>query len=345
MQKSNEPARKCSPLVSVIIPMRNEEKYAERCINSVLNNKYPKERLEILCIDGMSDDNTLQILESISSHTSNVKVYANPKRIFPAAVNIGICNSTGSFVAILGAHAKYDPFYIDNCVNYLLEYQVDNVGGALITLPSSANLTSTAISIAISHKFGVGNSSFRIGVKSPILVDTVFGGFYRKEIFNQIGLFNEKLVKGSDIDLNYRLVQSGGKILIAPKIKAYYYSDDSFIESWKHNFKDGFGVYYRMVHGSKPFILRHFIAPASLLIGTLGIIFSFFSIFAAATILILIGAYGLTNLYFSIKIAINRRQPRLILAMPLAFWIRHCAYGLGSIKGLTKIIFMIKKNK
>ena len=78
------------PQVSVIIPCRNEEQYIEKVIEDLLNQDYPEQKMEILIIDGESEDKTQElILKKISQNTS-VRLLKNPKRIVPTGLNIGI---------------------------------------------------------------------------------------------------------------------------------------------------------------------------------------------------------------------------------------------------------------
>jgi len=100
------------PYVSVVIPMRNEERYIARCLDSVLSNDYPKERLEILVVDGMSTDRLREIVQNYIRRFGFIRLLNNPKRIQAAALNIGLREAKGEIILRMGAHTVYAHNYI-----------------------------------------------------------------------------------------------------------------------------------------------------------------------------------------------------------------------------------------
>src|SRR4030067_2393082 len=141
-------------IVSVIIPCRNEEKFIDRCLDSIIANDYPKEDLEVLVVDGMSEDRTEEIVKKYTERFSFIKLLSNLKKIIPSALNIGIQNANGSIIIRMDAHNVYSKDYISKCVNYLIEYNVDNVGGIWVTLPGKNTIVAESIALALSHPFG-----------------------------------------------------------------------------------------------------------------------------------------------------------------------------------------------
>ena len=127
-------------LVSVIIPCRNEEKFIGKCLDSVIANDYLKDNLEILVIDGMSDDKTREILKDYSQKYNFIRMIDNPKKFTPFALNIGVKNAKGEIIIRLDAHSIYNKDYISKCIKYLKEYEVDNVGGIWKIMPSEKTL-------------------------------------------------------------------------------------------------------------------------------------------------------------------------------------------------------------
>src|SRR4030042_6063885 len=179
------------PFVSVIIPCLNEESFIGKCLGSIIDNNYPKDRLEILVIDGKSEDGTKAVLERYAHNYSFAKVFENPKKITPAALNIGIQNAKGEIIVRMDAHSSYEKDYISKCIKYLNEYNADNVGGMWITVPRNNSFVAKAIVSSLSHSFGVGNAYYRIGkAQEPRWVDTVPYGCYYKEVFKKVGLFD-----------------------------------------------------------------------------------------------------------------------------------------------------------
>ncbi|MDD5144811.1 MAG: glycosyltransferase family 2 protein [Candidatus Pacebacteria bacterium] len=323
-------------MITVIIPCRNEEKFIGDCLESLIKQDYPKEDLEILVIDGASEDKSREIAQGFSEKYPFIKVLDNPQKFTPFALNIGIRAAKGDVIVRMDSHAGYNKDYISQCVKRIKESGADNVGGVIETLPSKNTLTARAIASALSSSFGAA-SSFRIGSDKPKEVDTVFGGCFKKEVFQKVGLFDERMLRSQDIEFNKRLKKAGGKILLFPDIVARYYPQDTLRKFWDHNVKDGFWTIYPLKFGVRFFSLRHLL-PLFLILGLattliLGIFSSFFFALFKFTALI----YIFSNLFFSSKISL-KEDFKLFFVLPLAFIARHFGYGLGSLKAFFKII-------
>ena len=325
--------------VSIIIPCRNEEKFIGKCLDSVIDNDYSKDKLEVLVMDGMSEDKTRKIIQQYIEKYPFIKILDNPKKITPCALNIGIKNAKGEIIIRMDAHSIYKKDYISKCVKYLQKYNVDNVGGIIRTLSSKNTIIAKAIAIILSNKFGAGNSRFRVGVDKPKLVDTVFCGCYRKEIFDKIGYFNENLIRGQDMEFILRLKKAGGKIFLVPYIITYYYPKSNLKDFFIHNFKSGIWVIYSIKFTKRLLRLRHYIPIIFVLSLIILGLLSFFSLLFFSLFLFEIGLYFLINIYFSVKIALKQRDLRYFFILPFVFASRHIGYGLGSIFGFIKLFF------
>jgi len=326
------------PFVSVIIPCRNEEKYIERFLNSVIEQDYPKEKMEILVVDGTSNDKTREIVGRFSQKYPFVRLLDNPDKFTPFGLNIGIGKAKGEIIARMDAHAVYEKDYLSKCVRYLEEHKADNVGGIIKTLPGEDTVIAKAIALCLSHIFGAGNSYFRIGLKEPQPVDTVFGGCWRKEIFAKIGLFNEKMIRSQDLEFNLRLKESGGKIILFPDIVSYYYAQSTLLGFLGHNFLDGTWITYPLKFGVQAFSWRHLV-PLVFLISLVGsFLLSFLSIFFLFIFFFFLFFYILVNLYVSFRISKRQKDFRYFFIMPVVFSVRHFPYGLGSIWGIIKVL-------
>ena len=181
------------PLISIIIPCLNEEKYLGKCLDSIIRNDYPKDKLEILAVDGMSEDGTRKIIEKYASRYPFVKLLDNSERITPCGLNKGIKEARGKYILWMSAHNEYRNDYLQRCLECSVTFNADNVGGIIKVVPRDDSLIGRSIALALSDPFGVGNSAFRIGTQQARWVDTVFGGCYKREVFEKIGLFNETL--------------------------------------------------------------------------------------------------------------------------------------------------------
>ena len=327
------------PKVSIIIPARNEEKFIERCVKSFLDCDYPGELIEIIVVDGMSEDGTRDIVKEISIRDNRVLLIDNEKKITPIAMNLGVKASTGEYIFFSGAHSEMPSDYISKCVRHAIESDADNVGGVMKTVPRVKSAVGIAISKVLSSPLGVGGAKFRTGVSKPTEVDTVPFGCYKREVFDRIGYFNEKLVRNQDIEFNLRLKRAGGKIILFPDIELTYYSRSTYKELWRNNFGNGYWVIAGSRFSNMPFSLRHivpFLFVSFLLV--LGLI-SIWVPFVRIPYLVVITLYISLLLKASLGISLRLGKSALLLPAFIGFIVLHIAYGLGSLKGLLQRMF------
>lgn len=324
--------------VTIIVPIKNEEKYIIQCLDSLLKQTFPQENYEILVIDGMSTDNTREIVNNYiqNNNNINIKMFDNPKKIAPTAMNIGLKNAKGDVIIRIDGHSYVSSDFIEQNLIALSNTDAACVGGPIEAIAS--DIISKAISFAMMSPFGVGNALFRYS-KEPCYVDTLAFGAYIKDIFNRIGLFDEELVRNQDDELNYRLIKSGLKIFLTPKIKSYYYNRSSLKKLWSQYFQYGFWKVRVIQKHGRPASLRHLVPMTFILTLIFPIIISVFYtkiIWVTITILIL---YLLANLLFTFKICLVKGIQYLFL-LPIVFAILHFSYGLGFISGLLYFYFV-----
>lgn len=321
------------PFISVIIPIFNEERYIEKCVDSMLAQDYPREKMEWFFVDGMSKDRTVEILQTYrEKHPDLIHILENPHKIVPYAMNIGIRASRGRYIIRLDAHAQYAQDYFSKCVEVLEETGADNVGGVMET--KSRTPIGATIAKMLSSKFGVGNSQFRTHGKDGY-VDTVPFGAFRREIFDKVGLYDERLVRNQDIELNYRITHNGGKIYLSSKIKLAYFCRDSVKALVKQARMDGKWniITSKFCPGSMG--LRHFI-PFLFLMSLIGmpILTLLWKPFGALFALELLAYFSLGAL-FAKKSADSTREFFQLLALYPTF---HISYGWGSLTGMISVL-------
>lgn len=332
------------PLVSIIIPCRDEEKYIVRCLDSIIAQNYPKDNLEILVVDGGSTDGTKETVKEYIQKYSFMKLLNNPRRAVPIALNIGIKEVKGEVIMRMDAHNSYEKNYIPKCVKYLKKYDVDNVGGICIASPGANTILARSIALTLSHPFGVGNSYFRIGLKEPRFVDTVPFGCYKKEVFEKIGLFNEELIRNQDIEFNLRLKKAGRKILLIPDIISYYYARSTLRSLAKQNFGNGFWVIYSLKFAKIPFGIRHLV-PFFFVLSLMGsLILSFFFHPFIYLFIFILGSYFTLNIFFSAQLCL-KNSLKYLPTLILSFSTLHFSYGFGSIWGFIKLSVSKKRRK
>jgi len=325
-------------LVSVLVPCRNEKIFIKKCFESIIANDYPKNKLEILIIDGMSEDGTRDIIKQYINKYPYIRLLDNPRKITSCALNKGIKNAKGEIIAWMSAHNEYQKTHISKCVRYLKEFNVDAVGGIIIPIPGDNSFIGKTICAVISNLFGVGTSAHKTEPieKTPHITDTAFGVCYKKEVFKKVGLFNEKLIRGQDMEFALRLKKAGLKILLAPEIASHYYTRSGLKSFLKHNFTNGVWAILPFKYTNIiPVSLRHLI-PLIFVLSLIGLgISAFFSLVSLLSFLLIVGLYFLCNFCFSLQIAIREKDLRLLFLMPVMFFIFHFSYGLGSVWGLV----------
>lgn len=327
---NEENAVECSDVlllsVSIVIPMYNEENYIGKCLESLLDQSYPKERYEILVVDGRSEDRSREIVRKIAEEHPTVRLLDNPKRITSAGLNIGVKEARGDVVNILGAHSYVAEDYLSQMVYYLHKTGADCVGPAWNTIGTT--FQARAIALAMSSRFGVGNALYRVS-KQEGYVDTCGFATYRKEVFDKIGFFDEGFVRSNeDFEFNRRLIHAGGRIYMTPAVKAYYYSRGTTKDLFRQYFRYG---YWKMdvlkkVPGS--FLFRYqvpvFFVLSLILTGIAGI----FSKTALMLFAAIVGLYLLATLAVSFYIAIQSGF-KYLMVLPFAFMALHFGFGLG----------------
>lgn len=327
-------------LVSIIIPCRNEEIFIGKCLDSIIANNYPKEMLEVLLVDGMSEDGTRKIVKEYAKQYPFIKILDNLRKITPCALNLGIKSAQGELILWMSAHNEYEKEYISKCVEYIEEFQADAVGGIIKSVPRNNSFIGKSICRVLSCPFGVGGSLHKTGVNNPQWVDTAFGVCYKKEVFYKIGFFNEKLIRGQDMEFSLRLKKVGLKTLLVPEIVSYYYARSDLKSFIKHNFINGLWAILPFKYTNIiPVSLRHLV-PLEFVLSLFGaLILSLFWDFFWWIFVFIILSYIAVNFYFSLRIAVKEKDGRLIFTMPIIFAIFHFSYGLGSVLGVVKCIF------
>lgn len=322
------------PLVTVIMPIRNEVDFIERSLGAILTQDYPHSRMEILISDGMSTDSTRAVIQDLATKHSDVslKIIDNPGRIVPTGFNLALKQRKGEIVVRVDGHTIIASDYVSECVSALERTGADNAGGRMNAL--SQTTFGKAVALATSTPFGVGGARFHYS-EDEEWVDTVYLGAWRSKVFNEIGGFDEEFMRNQDDEFNYRLRAHKGKILLSPRIKSDYYPRSSPKALWRQYFQYGFYKVRVMQKHARQMQPRHF-APMLLVAGLVvtallaTLIPSTWFLFAG-----LAGMYIAANLIAS-AITAFRNQPSYILIMPLVFVILHFSYGSGFAVGLVR---------
>lgn len=323
------------PRISVLMPIRNEADFIARSLQSVLAQTYPTEQFEVLILDGMSSDATRAVIartlaqQQAARQVPDVRLLDNSARTAPHALNIGLRHASGDVILRVDGHCVIAADYLERCITALHATNATCAGGPMETIGTT--FVAQAIACAQSSIFGVGGVAFRTGRQQPGYVDTVAFGAYRRAIFDQIGGFDEELVRNQDDEFNFRLTQAGGRIWLDPSIRSRYFSRASLHTLWRQYYQ--YGLYKVRVIQKRGGVAswRHLV-PALFVLGLLGSV-----VLAVLTgqwlwLLSCSLPYALANLLASILTA--RRNWRVLPLLPIIFATLHLAYGTGFLRGV-----------
>ena len=313
-------------LISIIIPVKNEEKFIEQTIESIVH-ELPNEK-EIWIYDTGSTDRTIEIIDSLKLKYYEINVLKSLNKNVSQVFNVIYPLTNGNYIALLGAHALYPKNYISNALYYLEKNECDVVGGALIQ--KGISNTGKAIAFAMSTKFGVGQSTFRTS-KIKQYVKTVPFAVYKKKLFETTGLMNEYLVRNQDDEMHYRIHAKGFRILMVPEMQSTYFVRENFKALFRQYFDYGFYKPLVLKNEKKGASISHFV-PSLFMIY---ILLSFFC-FDVNFWLLPLGLYFIMNLLDSLT---AKGKPRVKLLCIPAFLIIHISYGLGFLLGIPKLLF------
>lgn len=322
------------PSVSVIIPCRNEEKTIHLVLDAIHAQTYPRELQQVVIADGFSEDRTREQIESFkTSHPDlDVMVVNNPKRIIPAGLNAAILASSGDLIVRMDAHSIPNPDYVALCVDALERNVAQNVGGVWDIQPGSNSWIARSIAAAAGNPLAVGDASYRFTDKAAY-VDTVPYGSYKRELFNQIGLFDETLLANEDYELNTRIIQSGGKIWLDPKIRCVYFARSSLRALSKQYYGYGYWKFQMLKRYPETLRWRQALPPAFILGLFLFLLAGIFWKPALILFAIALGLYLLVLLGVGIHMASKKSDILMIIGIPLAIITMHFSWGAGFIAG------------
>jgi succinoglycan biosynthesis protein ExoA len=324
------------PTVSIIVPCRNEKDHIHACLRSILAQAWPPDDLEIIVADGMSDDGTRDILKQFAEEDSRLRVIDNPAQIVSTGLNAAIRVARGAVIIRMDAHTEYAADYIRQCVAVLRETGADNVGGPART--KHRGYVQSAICAAYHSPFAVGGVRFH-QVAYEGFVDTVPYGCWPRTLFDQIGLFDEELIRNQDDELNLRLTRMGGKIWQSPRIQSWYTPRRSLRSLFRQYMQYGYWKIRVIQKHRLPASVRHLV-PGFFVLALMGLPFiALWWPVAAWAWLGLVGVYSVCTSAVSLRVA-ARQQWHLLPLLPLVVACYHVSYGYGCLRGVWDFVIL-----
>jgi glycosyltransferase involved in cell wall biosynthesis len=317
------------PLVSVVLPVRNEGRYLQGCLDAIAAQDYPRDCLEVVIVDGQSEDDTRQIAEEFARGREAVRVLDNPHRRIAPALNIGFGAARGEIIVRVDGHTLIEPDYVRECVATLRETGADVVGGPRVVHGTrfwghviASSLRSPLATPARFHR------SVRVSE-----VDTVFLGAFKRTTLDRVGLFDERFLWNEDYELNYRIRTAGGRVCSSPRVRSTYFSRETLRELVVQYWHYGRGKAMVMRAYPASIAARHLAAPVFVLavgLGALGLAFG-----DARPLGALMSAYAVCLAWAAVR-AVRSVNVAIVTAAMLALACVHLAWGCGLLGELIR---------
>lgn len=313
--------------VSVLVPVRNEAASIEAAVATMRAQRFPG-RVELLFMDGRSEDGTRQILDRLAREDARIVVLDNPARGIPQALNVGLRHARGRFIARMDAHALYPPDYLATGVRRLEQGGAEYVTG--LQLPHGVDTWSRRIALALRSPLGVGGAGFRRSSTQETETDAGFTGLWRRELLDRLGGWNEAWAVNEDGELAARLREGGGRIVCVPEMAARYVPRRSLGALARQYWR--YGQYRAKTCRQHPESLRrsHLLPPVVTL--TLG--GALVPSRAAAPLRLAASVYGFTLLAETARLA--RSAGHQAVWAPLVFAVMHLSWGAGFLVGCAR---------
>lgn len=327
------------PFVSVIVPIRNERDFIEPCLRSLLDGTYPRDRMEVLVVDGGSDDGTLDVVQRLASEDSRIRILDNPLRFAATGWNVGIQNARGELLTRVDGHARVAPDFLERSVEALLAHpDAWCAGGPVRTV--GTNFIGNVIGAAMSVPVGAGDAAYRLGTIEGY-VQTILFGTYHKWVFDRIGLVDPTMTRTEDDDLHIRLRAAGGKMFITPRVQSTHYARGSLRQAARQYYQYGYWRIPVILKHGRPDTVRQII-PLLFVIAWIVLIVAALLWHPAAYALA-----GFTGLYLlallaGAVMAIRARGLKAGIATPIVFPVLHFSYGIGSLWSLIRFVILRK---
>jgi len=320
-------------VITIILPIRNEAKYIKQTLEPILYQKDIEQEIQILIVDGMSTDGARDIIINYQKDHLNIHLIDNPEKIVSTGFNRALNESKGDIIIRVDGHCEIALDYIQKCLECLEKINADCVGGS--TEHVASGLVGKSIKLAQSSFFGVGGVSFRKKVEKGKYVDTLAFGAYKRKVFDQLGGYDEELVRNQDDEFNFRMIQNDGKIWLDPSIKSTYTQRNSFMGLFKQYFQYGF-YKVRVMQKRRGIASWRHVVPGLFVLGLLTSI-SIFIIYGINTPILSLCLPYLSFSIFATILELFKSPFNLlsVLMLPLTFYTLHISYGLGILLGLV----------
>lgn len=323
------------PQIAVIMPIRNEAGFIERSLGSILEQDYPTDRMEVIVADGMSTDGTREILAKMKERYPQLLVIDNPNQSASAGLNAALDTARGEIIIRIDGHSSVARDFVkENVAALIRKPEAWSVGGPIVH--TADTLFGKAAAVAMSHPIGVGNAFHRFANYEGYAESAPFPAMWHW-VFEQVGKFDEQLVRNADDEFNYRIRKAGGKVYITPRIRHTYYVREQARQLFQQYLQYGFWRIKVISKHRRPIALRQLI-PASFYLTMVGLLL-WGLLFKHMVIALVLPALYVTALMVAGSSAIPRVGFKVASLVPLAIVTIHAGYAMGFLYGVWVSLF------
>lgn len=318
--------------ISIVVPVRNEGAFIGKTIQSLLDQDYDSERVEIIVVDGMSTDQTRDVVRRLREENANIRLFDNPKLLSSAGRNIGCVQSRGEVVVIVDGHCEIrSDKYLSNLASAFLESRADIVGRPQSLRVHGATLLQQAIAIARASRLGHHPDSFIYSSKNKFVPASSVGAAYRRDVFDRIGLFDESFDACEDVELNTRADAAGERCYFAEEAGIRYFPRSTLRGLFQQMSRYGRGRVRLARKHPRTLSLKSFI-PGCFVFGLLtGPLFASVHSSFAIAYFTSIAMYVVLVLATAVWHAVRHRSVHAVFLLPPVFAAIHVGAGWGII--------------
>ena len=329
------------PLVSVIMPVRDEAPILRDVMRSMLAQERRGFEIEVLAVDGRSTDGSRELLEELAAEEPRLRVLDNPHQLTPHALNIGLHEARGDYICICGSHTVYDQDYVAVCFEELLEHDAVGCSGRVRVEPANDSLSARLVAWATSSPFASSGKSFRTAPEG--YADTIAYPLFRKQEVLALRGYNERLARNQDNDMNERLRAAGHRLYHTWRTGCSYRAQAGLRALMRYGYNNGFWNFVTLRENPRAMRLRHFM-PMLFVLGTLAALLltagvmlwdqnpnTWLELVSLAPVV----AHLAIGSAFGAITAWRIRHPAALL-IPIYILGFHAAYGVGMIVALLR---------
>ncbi|MBD3218115.1 MAG: glycosyltransferase [candidate division Zixibacteria bacterium] len=325
------------PLISVIMAVQNEERFIGQTLNHIYEQDYPKDKLEVIVIDGYSNDKTVEIAESFKDKLPDLKILQNPIRLAGSSRNMGFKEARAEYCVVIDGHV-----YIENknllrdMVAIFHTSGVDVLSRPQPLTPPDNSYFQNAVAYARESLIGHGTDSTIYNMEYEGEVDpSSSGSMYSKTVFEEVGYVDERFDAAEDYEFNYRISQKGYNSYISPKLAVFYYPRETLGGLFRQMIRYGLGRFRFVRKHSSQIISGNLIPPLFytllLLTAILAIFVKDFWILPAALLALYLGGIILGSIVTSFK-----RGLKYLPLFPTIYVTIHFGLAWGFISGIFR---------